>query len=363
MEVNMENIPNPINGHRPENSKKEQSLNYLLGVRDVVFNTVEELGNKYGAENPFSIRMVNLLDLGDRYIEYLKTHRENLDKKNFSSIVRMANNSFLFNIKLFKMTEGEMAQFREKNPGFHDLKYLSDKEEGSVWKNSKQVLYDPEYNDVREYFREGIIKKVQDNPATKNTFNCSSLDHLERFLPLGGTIENLNSLLQQYIQENQESIEGWASLPLADFQKYIAGLIPDESEDLPQLENLKKIEEELASIKLDHLKQATGKNIRYPDRAKKLKFIRDLRFGRIDLDNFKKEFSGKASLLDDMPTLQKTLGPLLRKNLGVFIETLKSTEAMPKEERVAIIAATINSFSDIRQEIKMEVLEFIKDKI
>ncbi len=214
----------------------------------------------------FFVKVIKLNTLAEKYLDFLADNYD-LSDEEFLSILTMAKACIFLNIKVFKFTEkSKMVSFRQQNPEFESLNSPDTKQE--PWKGIKRVLYGSKWNDDREKYRE-IIRPLA--KAQLKMFNNGDLSHLERFLPVSVNM-TLRESTQRYVKENSAIIECWAKMPLNKFNQWI-----EELDD----RMLRKIDEELASIKGSHKGRDDVKDVSWciVAQKKKLGVVRQKRFG------------------------------------------------------------------------------------
>lgn len=194
-------------------------------------------------------------------------------------------------------------------------------------------------NDIREQFREGILKRAKELIETGD-FSPRDVDHLERFLldPKGRVP---SEFVKEYVQLHISEIKQWSALSLDDFQEYVITRSGNLDGDISQNNFLRQLDEEIASIKPDDLK---GLNIKYADRQKKLAFIRDFRFGRINSEEIKIEVGKRASEITRRPDL-KLIAPHLKQFYSKFRDELIATIGTDAKLRKEALESLLSSYS------------------
>lgn len=248
---------------------REQSLHQLHTLGDVVEAVQAECRKQYG-QDALTLQISQLIGLGRRYEHYLDTAQDNIPDNIFELIRRVAQSAFLLNIKLYAQDIRSLAMYAAANPEFGQINPLGNPND--PWKGIQESLYHSTFNDHREQFREGILAEMATvDPDTK--FDSGKVEHLERFLvdPEG---RSPGVFIPEYVKSHWPSVSQTAEISLREFRSHIQSLSPDD---------LRRIEEELASIKPEHLiNPATSKSCRYLERAKKLAFVRAVRFNRVN---------------------------------------------------------------------------------
>lgn len=341
---------------QPEGPKDNRNkiIGRLKNISKIVDSVNQE--QSIGAEqHPFNIRTSELVKLGDAYTTYLEIHAAEItDEKTFQAIASLAKTSFLMNIEQYAATIRGIGDFVARHPELNELNPPG-KPDGP-WSNIKEALYYSTNNDIREQFREGILSRAKDD-IQNGDFNPRDVDHLERFLV--DPKERLPSeFIPEYVATNVSEIKTWSPVTLDIFQEQVIGRIGVNKENLSQNEYLKQLDEEIASIKPKDLQKS---NIQYIDREKKLAFIRDLRFGRLDVDIVKAEVAKRMGEITRRPDL-KTLAPHLRASFPLFLTTLKNTVGVSVEERKPILIALIESYG-LGAEAKQAVLDYLETNL
>lgn len=333
---------------------KNRIITRLKNVSKAV-SSVHTEQSKGAEQSPFNVRVSELIKLGDGYTTYLETHADEIsDEKTFQAIASLAKTSLLMNIEQYVATIRSIGDFVAHHPELNDLNPPG-KPDGP-WSNIKEALYYSTNNDIREHFREGILTRVHDD-IQSGDFNPRDVDHLERFLvdPKGRLP---SEFIPEYVAAHAKEIKVWSPVTLDIFQEQIIGEIGADSENLSQNERLKQLDEEIASIKPKDLQKS---NIQFLDREKKLAFIRDLRFGRVDVGAVKAEVAKRMSEITRRQDL-KTLAPHLKASFPPFIATLKSTAGVSLEERKPILTALVESYG-LGAEAKQAVLEYLEKNL
>jgi len=224
----------------------------------------QEVRRAIKGDNDFFAKVLRLNALAEKYLDYISGNY-NLSDEEFLLILRMIKSCLFLNIKVFKRTERKMADFRQKNPEFE--KFNSPNTDNEPWKGIKDFLYNPDWNDDREEYRESVRplakKYLQD-------FDDGQLDHLERFLPIDCSCGALQESVQNYLRNNLESIKFWAVMKLNNFEDWLRDLSDEE---------LLRLDEEIASLNNKRDFSAVGVNWRISYKSKKLRAVRQLRFG------------------------------------------------------------------------------------
>lgn len=305
-----------------------------------------------GAEkHPFNVRASELVKLGDGYTKYLESHADEItDEKTFQAIASLAKTSLLMNIEQYAATIRGIGDFVATHPELNELNPPG-KTDGP-WGNIKEALYYSSNNDIREQFREGILTRARE-AIQSGEFSPRDVDHLERFLvdPQGRLP---SEFIPEYITAHVGEIKTWSPTTLDVFQEQVIEKIGANQGDLSQNTYLKQLDEEIASIKPKDLQKAS---IQFVDRQSKLAFIRDLRFGRVDLDAMKAEVAKRMQEITRRPDL-KTLGQYLKGSFSPFLATLRSTIGVITEERKPILTALVESYG-LEENAKKAVLEYL----
>lgn len=329
---------------------KNRIIARLKNISGIV-SAVNKEQSKESEKDPFNIRVSELVKLGDGYTNYLEAHADEIpDEKTFQAIASLAKTSMLMNIEQYVSTIGGIRDYVAAHPELNDLN--PPRKADGPWANLKLALYYSSNNDIREQFREGVISRAGELIQSKE-FSVRDVDHLERFLvdPQGRAPEQF---IPEYVTAHKGEIRQWAPLEVEAFQEHVLQVIGNYDGSLSQNVYLKQLDEEIASIKTDHLK---GHNIQFPDRQRKLAFIRDLRFGRVDLEAVKLDIAKRMGEITRRQDL-KILGPHLRGFFRPFVDTLKSTAGAPIEERKPILTALIDSYG-LEENAKKAVLEYL----
>lgn len=333
---------------------KNKIIGRLKNISKIVASVSKEQST--GAEqHPFNVRTAELVKLGDGYTTYLETHADEItDEKTFQAIASLAKTSLLMNIEQYAVTIRGIGDFVSQHPKLNDLNPPG-KPDGP-WSNIKEALYYSTNNDIREQFREGILTKAHED-IQSGDFNPRDVDHLERFLvdPKGRLP---SEFIPEYVAAHAGEIKVWSPSTLDIFQEQVIGKIGINKENLSQNEYLKQLDEEIASIKPKDLQKS---NIQFVDREKKLAFIRDLRFGRLDVDVIRAEVVKRMGEITRRPDL-KILAPHLKASFPAFLATLKSTAGTPIEDRKPILLTLVDSYG-LGAEAKQAVLNYLETNL
>ncbi len=277
----------------------------------------------------FNQKAERVIELGNAYTQYLEAHMADSDMNSeiFQRIAFLAKNSLLMNIEPYVAAISArfpanqfIVEYLKQHP---DLVALDQGGSTGPWSGIKESLYFTTHNDIRERYREAIIRYTKDL-ITSREFSPRDVDHLERFLvDVKGRIPS--EFIPEYIEQHAAEIQQWSALNLNDFQEYIVARLENFQGEMPQNDFLRQMDEKIASIKPKNLQEAkTSTKTKYLDREKKLAFIRDLRFGRINIEELKMEVAKRAREITRRPDLN-TLAPYLRQHYPTLLKILKET--------------------------------------
>ncbi len=295
--------------------------------------------SKADVDVQFWTKIESIHKLAKSYMEYLSLHQNNLSEEMAKYIVRMAISCMTLNLKVFKQTEKhrDMTVFRGQNPDFENLNYPSENQE--VWQGIKTILYGSEYNSDREVFRETVLL------YNDGSFIEGALDHLERFLPQEEESATLQQSIEIYIARNRGEISKWVSIDIENFKEYLIQLIGDCDGEISENNRLTTLDAEAASIKFEYLKSVIGKKVIFKDRAQKIRLIRDIRFGRVDVKVLKKEIIDRKKEITKHPEIDRIFGPLLRGKWNEFKQLLKETINDEPTTRMYKARATLEGYN------------------
>lgn len=334
---------------------KSRIITRLKNIGKIVASANEEQKSK-GAETPFNVRAAELVKLGNGYTSYLETHIDEItDEKTFQAIASLAKTSLLMNIEQYASTIRSISDFFTKHQELNNLNPPGIKD--GPWSKIKEVLYFSSNNDVREQFREGILIRAREL-IQSGEFSPRDVDHIERFLndPKGRLP---SEFIPEYVEQHASEIQQWTPLSSEDFQEYVITRLKNFEGNISQNDYLRQLDEEIASIKPKNLQESKSlAKIKYVDREKKLAFIRDLRFGRVDFGIVKKEVAQRAAEITRRPDL-KTLAPHLRNFYPPFLESLKSTIGTDPGMRRSTLIALVESYG-LNPSAKQAVLEYLE---
>ncbi|MBI4225874.1 hypothetical protein HY612_02065 [Candidatus Roizmanbacteria bacterium] len=318
--------PNPateaqqIAAERPQDDKN-RVITRLKKISSATQKALAE--QKLGNENHvFNQKADQVIELGDAYTKYLEDHMSDpdLNAEIFNRIAFLAKNSLLMNIEPYVAAISErfhQNQFIADYIKQHsELAALDTGGKGGPWSGIKEPLYFSAHNDIRERYREAIIRYAQDLIASGD-FSPRDVDHLERFL-VGPQGRMPSEYIPEYLRQHASEIQQWTPLSLNDFQEYVVAHLGNYQGEMSQNDFLRQLDEEIASIKPKDIK---GK---YSDRVKKLAFIRDLRFGRVNIDELKTEVVKRAAEITRRADL-RTLAPHLKQQYPVLLKILQET--------------------------------------
>ena len=287
-------LPPPTNPLKTENASspvKESAddrssiINRLKNISTAVSDARGEQ-NKEAEQNPFNQQAQKLIKLGNSYIDYLEAHSgEITDPKIFQAIASLAKTSLVMNIEQYAVTIKGIGDYVTQHPQLNDLNPPGKKD--GPWSNIKEALYFTKNNDAREQYRERILTKAQ-LLIIGEEFSPRDVDHLERFLtdPQG---RPPSEFIPGYIEEHAADLQQWLPLRLEEFQKFVADRSGDDKGKMADNPFLRQLDEEIASIKQKNLQDSkTLSKVQFPDRQKKLAFIRDIRFGRAAIPRVRK---------------------------------------------------------------------------
>ncbi len=341
----------PILSSEGPKDNKNKLISRLKNLSKIV-DSVNKEQSKGAEQHPFNVRTTELIKLGNGYTAYLEAHADEItDEKTFQAIASLAKTSLLMNIEQYATTIRGIGDFVAQHPELNDLNPPG-KSDGP-WSNIKEALYYSTNNDIREQFRENILTRAHED-IQNGDFNPRDVDHLERFLvdPNGRTP---SEFIPEYVSAHMGEIKAWSPTPLDVFQEQVINKIGTNLENLSQNEYLKQLDEEIASIKPKDLQKIS---IQFVDRPTKLAFIRDLRFGRVDVKLVKTEVEKRIGEITRRPDL-KTLAPYLKKSFPPFLATLKSTAGASIKERKPILIALVESYG-LEAEAKQAVLDYLE---
>lgn len=311
-----------------------QTIDRLKRISGVVSEANQEMGK--GSENkPFNQKARRLIELGNGYTSYLESHGDEITDPNiFQHIVTLAKTSYFMNIEHYGRTIQEIGGYVAAHPDLNALNPPGVTD--GPWSNIKEYLYRSTNNDIREQYRERIFSKSQ-LLLTSRDMSVRDLDHLERFLvdPQGRAPKQF---IPEYVNQHASDLKQWMPLSLSDFQGFVVDRLKDFHGDLPSNTFLQQVDEELASIKPE---QTKGR-IQYPDREKKLAFIRDLRFGRADFQKVQGEVQAMASDISRRDDL-RSLGPLLQDKFPALKDALKESVGQDPKTRKETMFRLIDS--------------------
>lgn len=334
---------------------KNRIITRLKNISKIVTSANEEQ-SKDAESHPFNVRATELVKLGNGYTSYLETHiDEIIDEKTFQAIASLTKTSLLMNIKQYALTIRGIGDFVAQHPELDNLNPQG-KNDGP-WSNIKETLYFSLNNDVREQFREGILKRAKELIQT-GEFSPRDVDNLERFLsdPKGRLP---SEFIPEYLEQHASEIGQWTPLSLADFQEHVVTRLGNLQRDISQNDYLKQLDEEIASIKPKNLQESKAlAKVKYIDREKKLAFIRDLRFGRVDFEIVKGDVAKKAAEITRRPDL-KTLAPHLRNFYPSFLKSLRSTIGTDPGMRRTTLIALVESYG-LNPPAKQAVLKYLE---
>lgn len=339
----------------------KDNKNALIAQLRKIHAVVSETNDEIMAEGstPFNERAKILIKLGADYTDWLDANKDKVpDDKTFKNIVAMAKSAMLMNIKQYVAAVQPIGQFVSSDAALNELNPPG-KQDGP-WSGIKEVLYHTPSNDAREKLREGILMQAKELVAA-GELDPRQLDHMERFLvdPKG---RPPSQFIPEYIATHAGDIVQWSPLGIEDFQGYVITNLGIQTGDLSRNDFLRRLDEELASIKPENLKSVEAtKKTQYADREKKLAFIRDLRFGRIDFEEVKANAAKRANEISRRPDL-KSLAPHLRSNYPAFMRLLQDTAGQDPAERREIVSTLVGGY-DMTPEARQAVLDYIEQHL
>jgi len=354
-------IENSVQQMETIETNKKKLLDYLLWVQKIVIEASQNIEIK---KPEFSAKLSQIYTLATTYIDFLEKHKKELSAEQFGAISKMAKSCLLLNLKTFKQTEEQtLLDFRRQHPDFENLNKPGTQNE--PWKDIKTFLYNTKYNNERERLREAIL--VAATPLIQvQQFHPNNVEHLERFLPTPKGMTLKDSIIS-YVKEHQSSINEWSSATIEQFEKYLITLISEflgQRQGLQEHPRLKQLEEEMASIKFEYIQAILGNKAKFLERAKKIKLVRDLRFGRISPQDLKKQIEVREAEITNDPNLKKEFGPLLKNKLDDFIKILIDTKGMPPAERMERLKNHLNTYGEsISFDSKRKSLTLLGEKL
>lgn len=341
-------IPLPQGGEAPPAITSEQPpddknriINRLKNISNVVSEAYREQ-SKSGEQSPFNQRAGQLIQLGNNYISYLEAHANEFnDNKIFQAVGMLAKTSLLMSIEQYAATIRGIAEYVSQHPELNDLNPPGKKD--GPWANIKEALYYTVNNDTREQYRERILAKAQ-LLIVAGDFSVRDVDHLERFLvdPQGRLP---SQFIPEYIEQHAADLRSWLPLGQDDFLQFVIDRLSNYQGEMSENPPLRQLDEELASIKPKDIQEKSLVKTRYQDREKKLALVRDLRFGRADINKIKAEVSVRVNDISRQPDVRKTLGPILKNNLQTFMEALGQSVGQEPQVRKAKLLELISKFN------------------
>ncbi len=279
--------PDRISAEGPKDNKN-RIITQLRKVSTVVSSVNQEQIQM--GPNRFNLKVQDLIYLGNGYIDWLDANRDKVpDEATFRAVASLAKSSLLLNSKHYRRVAKQTRNYIQSQPELEVLNPTG--KQNTPWSGIETILSGTLFNDARERYREEILKRAGELTKT-GELTPLHFNHLKRFL---FDIENRHpggQTVSSYITFHAAEIQKWAPLSLADFQALALGRLGNYVGVLSQNEALRTLEAEVTSIKpSDPLRHRLTKKTEYHDRTKKLTFIRDLRFGRINVDQLKSELA------------------------------------------------------------------------
>ena len=345
------------NAEKPRDDKNKV-IARLHQIRSVVGTALQE--QRRGNESHvFYQTAERVMNLGESYTQYLEKHMNDpdMDEKVFTRIAQLAKTSFLMNLEQYRNAitsrDPKNKFIADYLTAHQDLAALDPAGNEGPWKNYREPLYYSSNNDVREAYREAIAANARELIAS-NDLTLQDLDHLERFLvdPQGRLPKDF---IPEYVAAHRGEIERWTPSSLQEFQSFILDNIRDFQGDLSSNEFLKRLDEEIASIKPEH-------GVKYRDRQAKVTFLRSLRFGRVTKDDLIEITKPKQVDLSERPDLAKTLAPILRGGWKEFKLLIDSTRGESPETRKAKLIEALNKPS-VPSDTKEKALAYIETNL
>lgn len=353
VEVHQADSQPTLSNEGPKDNKN-RIISRLKNISKIV-GSVNQEQSKGAEQHPFNVRASELVKLGDGYTTYLETHADEItDEKTFQAIASLAKTSLLMNIEQYRTTIQKMSEYVKDHQELNNLNIPGDT---SPWNNITEALYYSKHNDIREKFRESILLKAKDD-IKSGEFDIRDVDHIERFLTDPKDGRTPKEFIPEYIGQYIKEIRQWSPLTIDMFQEHVVSQIENFQGDLSQNEYLKQLDEEIASIKQKNLQKVS---LQFADRQEKLAFIRDLRFGRVNLDEVKSEVAKRMEEITRRTDL-KTLAPHLKAFFPPFLSTLKSTVGANTGERKPILLALVESYG-LAAEAKQAVLDYLETNL
>lgn len=353
-----------MEGPEPKKEKiKEVGIEYLSNLS----NFVEEALDSY---KELTLENKSLNDLLSKFsvnikknFDYLKKEKDNLSDESFNNIARHIDAFMKMNVKIMRQTEGGKPFLFSELSEIDEYITLSNFEAESSNKLS-YFLYNPIFNNFREVLREGITKNILEKKLS-DKMRIESLSHLKIFLDFEEGTGDLNESIMLYLQRNyKDEVPVWLPLKMIDFKKYILNLISkNDNESLSEMEDLIRIEKELTSIKENHISAHANKSVSYSERAKKIRFIQDLRFDRVNVKDLNKRIQKEENNKQmDIKNHKGFLGPLLRRELNDFTKEFNKAKKESPEEFTNQMLDYIKTLK-VEEKNKKKLIDFIKGLI
>ncbi len=341
--------------------------NFLGEISRAVLESLKDDG-MIDKESPFYVIADKIIGLGNDLEAFLETHIAELAEEQQINIRRMTTACYTLNLKLFYLNNN--SEGTELSAKFADYPHEYSSTENDQWGGIKSILYGPSFNDVREEFRYRMVTSIL---KTRPDYNISSLDHLERFLPV---IEGKNAA-ETTILTLTENPANFQLLNI-DFERFKLGIAmtlreagvtgAGAKEDMRANDYLRRVEEILASTGDAHLKKigqlypnfaADNKvMLTFTAKQEKIAFIRALRFGLLgDTETVLKDILE----ISNSPDFGKDFGRLLRQHHTGFKRLLSDSykAGTAADERLTEINAYLekNNIGDTETEAILEKLK------
>ncbi len=181
--------------------------------------------------------------------------------------------------------------------------------EGSISEDEnlmiREFLYGPTYNSDRENLREFITTEGQEYNKKGDEFTLTNGDKPEYIFFSAEKVSHLKIFLTHEEKEAiKNNLPDYFKMKSDDFSKFI-------TENNSDLSNIEKT---LSSFKKE----------RVFDRADKIRLVRDLRFGRLDMNELKNKVAlQEKSLNKNIPAITKLVAPLLLADTPIYIKLTK----------------------------------------
>lgn len=283
--------PNTISSEGPKDNQNK-IIAQLRKVSSVVSSVNQEQIQM--GPNRFNLKVRGLIHLGNGYIEWLDANRDKVpDEETFRAVASLARSSLFLNFKYYEKAAKKIRAYIQSQPELERLNAPG--KQGSPWLGFETILSGILFNDARERYREEVLQKAGELAETGDLMP-THFNHLKRYLFDTVSRRPGDQTAYSYIALHAADIGRWAPLSLQDFQAFVLSRLGNYVGVLSQNESLRKLEEELSSIKPnDLLRHRLTAKTGYHDRAKKLAFVRDVRFKRIDVDKLKSEIAARDS--------------------------------------------------------------------